>query len=420
MTVQPTTRIVIIGAGYAGLIATVRLAGKTRKQNVAITLVNMMDVFVERLRLHEMAANPTIPQKRIADILKGTGVTFVQGAVTSLDPQSHAICVQTGSTTIRLAYDKLVYALGSTIDRDGVPGVRENAYVLTPYGTNSVETLSKKLPKVNAASGTLLICGGGATGIEAAAEFAEAFPKLHVQLVTQHGVGDFIKKPIADYMRQSLTRFNVNIMEHTRITEVQADKAITASGSAIRFDICLWTGGFSTLPLAREAGLTVNERGQILIDPYMRSISHPDVYAVGDSAYPLEDPGTPFRMSAFVAAISGAHAADSLALSVRGQSPKPLSYAFYGQAIALGQRDAIAFSTYPDDKPKGPLLTGKVGHNLRGFFLRFFGVLPDLERRMPGALFWTGKGRYAAAKRRAERNNAIPVQIHMIDKPETR
>jgi NADH dehydrogenase len=420
MTVQSTTRIVIIGAGYAGLIATVRLAGKTRKQKVAITLVNTVDVFVERLRLHEMAANPTIPQKRIADILQGTGVKFIQGTVTTIDPQSQAIGVQTNATSVRLEYDKLVYALGSTIDQDSVPGVRENAYVLTPYGTNSVDGLSKKLPEVNTVGGTLLICGGGATGIEAAAEFAEAFPKLHVHLVTQHGVGDFIKKPIADYMCQSLTRFGVTITEHKRITEVKADKALTADGSTIPFDLCLWTGGFSTLPLARESGLAVNQRGQILIDPFMRSISHPEVYAVGDSAHPLEDPGTPFRMSAFVAAISGAHAADCLSRVVRGQSPKPLSYAFYGQAIALGQHDAIAFSTYPDDKPKGPFLTAKAGHNLRGFFLNFFRVLPSLERRIPGFLFWTGKGRYAAAKRRAEQSNPKPVQIHMIDKPETR
>src|SRR3954451_11007029 len=130
MTADSKTRIVIIGAGYAGLIATVRLAGKTRKQNVAITLVNAADVFVERLRLHEMAANPSIPQKRIADILRDTGVNFVQGVITSLDLGSHSINVQTGGTTTHLEYDKLVYALGSTIDRDSVHGVRENAYVL--------------------------------------------------------------------------------------------------------------------------------------------------------------------------------------------------------------------------------------------------------------------------------------------------
>ncbi|MEP6986509.1 MAG: FAD-dependent oxidoreductase [Chloroflexota bacterium] len=419
MTAESKTRIVIIGAGYAGLIATVRLAGKTRKQNVSITLVNMADVFVERLRLHEMAANPTIPQKRIADILKGTGVTFVQGAVTGVDLPNHAICVQTGSESLRLEYDKLIYALGSTIDRDSVAGVRENAYVLTPSGTNSVEALSKKLPEVNARGGTLLICGGGATGIESAAEFAEAFPKLHVELVTQNGLGDFIKKPIADYMRQMLSRFGVTITEHKRITEIQAGQAITADGSAIPFDICLWTGGFSTLPLAREAGLTVNERGQILIDPFMRSISHPEVYAVGDASHPVEEPGAPVRMSAFYAAVSGANVADCLALEARGQTPKPFSFAYYGQAIALGEHNAVAFSIYPDDKPRGPMLTGKAGYNLRAFFLGFFGILPNLERRMPGALFWTGKGRYAAAKRRAERDPLKPVQIHMIDTPET-
>ena len=66
------------------------------------------------------------------------------------------------------------------------------------------------------------------------------------------------------------------------------------------------------------------------------------------------------------------------------------------------------------------MLTGKAGYNLRAFFLGFFGVLPDLERRMPGALFWTGKGRYAAAKRRAEQNSAKSIPIHMLEKPETR
>ncbi|MBI1277930.1 MAG: hypothetical protein GC179_07360 [Anaerolineaceae bacterium] len=418
MTTESKTRIIIIGAGYAGLVATVRLAGKTRKQNVSITLVNAADVFVERLRLHEMAASPTIPQKRITDILDGTGVDFIQGIVTNIDLQTHSICVQSNGNDIHIEYDKLVYALGSTIDRESVKGVGEYAYLLNPSGKRSVEQLHQRLIETNTAGGRMLIVGGGATGIEAAAEFAETFPNIHIQLATQGQVGDFTRKEIADYMRQSLTRFGVTFQENTRITELRADTAITENGSPIPFDICLWTGGFAALPLARESGLTVNERGQILIDPFMRSISHPDVYAVGDSAQPVEQPNAPYRMSAFVAAISGAHTADCLSKVLRGQAPKPLSYVFYGQAIALGQNDAIAFMTYPDDKPKHPFLTGKAGYNLRGFFLRFFAVLPELEKRMPGALFWTGKGRFEAAKRRAGRSQAQTVQIHMIDKPE--
>lgn len=83
---QPPFRVVIIGGGYAGMLATVRLAGKIKREiqhgNVAITLVNAVDVFVERLRLHQFAANQAIPPRPIGDILRGTGVSFVRGAAT--------------------------------------------------------------------------------------------------------------------------------------------------------------------------------------------------------------------------------------------------------------------------------------------------------------------------------------------------
>jgi NADH dehydrogenase FAD-containing subunit len=62
------TRILILGAGYAGMLAAVRLAGKTRRQNAAITLVNASDVFVERLRLHQVAANWQVKRRPILDI----------------------------------------------------------------------------------------------------------------------------------------------------------------------------------------------------------------------------------------------------------------------------------------------------------------------------------------------------------------
>src|SRR5436190_18464735 len=124
-------RVVVIGAGYAGMLATIRLAGKTRHQNVAITLVNASDIFVERVRLHEMAANRPVKQQHIRDMLKGTGVDFVQGLVTNIDAGNREISVQSGEVR-RLGYDHLLYTLGSTIDRESVPGVREHAYTLTP------------------------------------------------------------------------------------------------------------------------------------------------------------------------------------------------------------------------------------------------------------------------------------------------
>ena len=157
------------------------------------------------------------------------------------------------------------------------------------------------------------------------------------------------------------------------------------------------------------AGLAVNEQGQVLIDPYMRSISHPEVYAVGDAAHPVEEPGAPVRMSAFTAAVMGAHVADVLAATLRGKAPKPFSFAYLGQGIALGRHDAIGFNNYPNDRPNRPYFTGIVGSTVREFFVNFLVTLPALERRWPGFFYWFGKGRYLAAKRRQKQQQQHPA-----------
>ncbi len=405
-----TQHIIVIGAGYAGMVATARLAAKVKREiqrgQVAITLINAVDVFVERLRLHQVAANQTIPQRRITDKLVGTGVTFVRGLVTHLDVAQRTVTIQTDLGAKQLGYDRLVYALGSAIERDSVPGVREHVYLLTPSGPKSAVSLREALLQLNAngRGGRLLVCGGGATGVEAAAEFAESYPGLRVQLVTQGEFGQFTTATVTEYMRQALIRLGVTIQDQTTITEVRATEVITASGATLPHDICLWAGGFTVPPLAREAGLAVNERGQILIDPFMRSISHPEVYAVGDAAHPLEKPGAPVRMAAFTAVVMGAQAADCLSARIHGRMPQPFSFSYYGQAMALGRHDAIGFGTYPDDVAHAPFFTGKVGYEFREFFVRLLADLPNIERRLPGAFIWWGRGRYAAAKDREQKD----------------
>jgi len=409
-------RIVVVGAGYAGLLATVRLAGKVRHEvqagRAAITLVNAAEMFVERPRLHQLAANLPIPKRPIAEVLRGTGVSFVPGRVTRLDLARRALEVQTDSGPRDVAYDNLLVALGSATDRDRVPGVRQFAYVLAPDGANSAAALRERLPQLNAGhpGARLLVVGGGPTGIESAAEFAAAYPNLRIELATEGDFGHAFNKPIAGYMRQSLTRLSVEIRDHTTITALRSAEAQTSTGEALPFDVCLWTGGFKAPDLAREAGLAVNERGQMLIDPFMRSISHPEVYAAGDAAFPVEGPGvTAVRMAALTATIMGAHVADNLAALVQHTMPKPLSFAYLGQGIALGPHNAIGFNNFPDDRPTPPYFTGRFGYEGREFFVRLLADLPRLERRWPSVTLWLGKGRYAAAKRR-QRQVAPPAR----------
>src|ERR1044071_1847840 len=90
-------QVIVIGAGYAGLLASIRLAGKTRGQNVGITLVNASDRFVERVRLDQFAAGFEPKVRLLPNMLQGTGINFEQGVVTGIDTEQHKVTVQTGT-----------------------------------------------------------------------------------------------------------------------------------------------------------------------------------------------------------------------------------------------------------------------------------------------------------------------------------
>src|SRR5437879_2806832 len=108
-----TTRIVVIGAGYSGMMAALRLSGRTRRHGATVTLVNQSDEFVERIRLHQRAAGQSPAVSTIPHMLRGTGVQFVQGRVTGLDPEHRGVSIETQGGAEEVGYDCLVYALGS-------------------------------------------------------------------------------------------------------------------------------------------------------------------------------------------------------------------------------------------------------------------------------------------------------------------
>lgn len=395
-----TSSVVIVGAGYAGLLCATRLARKTRGLPINITLVNETDTFTERLRLHEYAANHTIPWRSIPATLAGTGVDFVQSRVAAIDPQRKEIILAGEGGERRLAYDKLIVALGSATERASVPGVAVHAYTLAPRGPLSAEAMRAALPALPA-DARVVVCGAGPTGIETAAELKSSYPQLAVSLVTEGAFGAFIGERVARYMRHSLERQRVAIIEQARIAEVGADSVALADGRRLPCDLCVWAGGFIALPLAREAGLTVNERDQIIIDPYMRSISDPDIFAIGDAAYTREEPGAPLRMSAVTALILGAHGADCVSALLRGKTPQPLSFGYNGQGIALGHGDGIGFSKTADDIARAPYFTGRLAADIRAFGLNYLATSAARDKHRLGAFIWTGKGRYAKAQRHA-------------------
>jgi NADH dehydrogenase FAD-containing subunit len=185
---------------------------------------------------------------------------------------------------------------------------------------------------------------------------------------------------------------------------VSAQSVVLEGGRELECSLCIWTTGFVVQPQAREAGLAVNERDQILVDPFLRSVSHQEIYAIGDAASPVEDPGVSHvRMSAYTASIMGAHGADCVSAMLTGSTPKPLSFAYLAQAIALGQRHAMFLTLSPDDQARPPYITGRVGAFTREVFIRFVIAATLAQHRFPGLFVWLGKRRYEQAQHQAMR-----------------
>ncbi len=408
---QPSTRILVLGAGIAGLLFTLRLSGKVARSSVQITLVDEADTFTVRPRLHEFATNQRIFSRPFLEILRKTQVQFFQGRVTSLDPRGRRITVLEQQQRHELGYDYLVYALGSMTDRQNVPGVDQYAYSLSARGPFSASALRERLPAIGARGGQVVVCGGGATGIETAAQVASVYPQIKVSLVTRGAFARSWNKSVADQMRRRLVSLGVEIIDQSEVSAVRQHRVVLEGGRELACDLCIWTTGFVVQPLAREAGLAVNERDQILVDPFLHSVSHPQIYAIGDAASPVEDPGVSHvRMSAFTASIMGAHGADCLSAELAGKTPKPLSFAYLAQAIALGQRNAMFLPLSPDDKARPPYITGRVGAFTREVFISFVIAATLAQQRFPGLFVWLGKGRYEQAQRRKRALKEHPLQ----------
>ncbi|WP_395361402.1 NAD(P)/FAD-dependent oxidoreductase [Streptomyces sp. YH02] len=370
-------RIVVLGAGYAGAIAAGRLAKRLHRDDVEITLVNGEPEFVERVRLHQLATGQDLPSRPLRDVYAGTGVKLRSAWVTAVDADRRTVHL-TGEHGAEspghdtpghdslgydtLSYDTLVYALGSTAGALGVPGVAEHAHGVA--GKQDALRLRARLGALEP-GGTVLVVGGGLTGIEAATEIAEARPDLDVALAARGGVGDWLSDKARRHLRTVFDRLGITVHERADITRVDAHRVVTGEGREIPAELTVWTAGFAVHPIAAATTLEVSDTGRIVVDATMRSVSHLDVYAVGDAALAEGPGGRPLRMSCATATPMAWQAADALAARLTGRKvpENPIGYA--AQCISLGRRDAIFQKVTHDDEVTSTVVTGRAGARIK-------------------------------------------------------
>ncbi|MGV9614573.1 NAD(P)/FAD-dependent oxidoreductase [Nocardia xishanensis] len=362
-----THRIVVLGAGYAGANAAGRLAKRLHPADVEITLVNADPEFVERVRMHQLATGQELKSRALTDVFANTGVRVQLARVIAVDADRKTVDIVAADGTREIAYDTLVYALGSAAADCGVPGVAEHAYDIA--GKQSALRLRERLASLGAGA-TVLVVGGGLTGIEAATEIAEARPDLEVTLAARGGLGDWLSEKAQQHLRKAFDRLGITVREHTDIARVQRAGAVTAEGRTIPAQITVWTAGFDVHPIAAATTLRVSETGRIVVDETMRSVSHPDVYAVGDAALAPGANGDTLRMSCASGVPTAYQAADAIAARLTGRKIPGNSIGYTAQCISLGRRDAVVQWVTPDDQPKPSALTGRAAARLKEFICK--------------------------------------------------
>lgn len=174
-------RIIVLGAGYAGTFAAGYLARHLHPADFQITVVNAEPDFVERFRLHQVAAGQRLKQRPLAGIFAGTGAQLKIARVRAVDADRKTVTVDGDHGIEPLEYDTLLYALGSTAAHHDVPGVGEHAHHIASRA--AAVRLSDRLDAMGG-NGTVLVVGGNLTAIEGATELAESHPDLNVVLTT--------------------------------------------------------------------------------------------------------------------------------------------------------------------------------------------------------------------------------------------
>ncbi len=385
MAQQPNqkTRVVIVGGGYAGTLAANHLR---QNPDVDITLINKRAVFVERIRLHQLVADTHAATVDYGTLL-GNGIRLVVDNAEHIDTGARRILLASGD---ELAYDYLIYAVGSTgaipAMLSKVPGAVEFAHSVADLeGAQRLHHALSDLPSANA---PITVVGAGLTGIEAASELAEQ--GRPVTLVCGGILGPSLSKRGRRSVAGRLRKLGVTVLESVAAKEVRWDAVVLTDGAVLPSAATVWMAGFGVPDLATRSGLSTDALGRLLTDETLTSIDDEHIVAAGDAAAPS---GQPLRMSCQAAGPLGAQAANTVLSRLAQSTPAALSQAFVGQCISLGRARGTVQLSRTDDTPVNLVVAGRTAASIKEAICK--GTLWAIRREAakPGSYVWLKGGK---------------------------
>jgi NADH dehydrogenase len=371
------SEIVIVGGGAGGLELACKLGRKLGPSKVALVESRLYHIW--KPSLHEVAAGTLdIHQEGLSYqmLAHDNGFAFVYGSLVGLDAAARQLTV--GAVTAasdgqevlperRLGYGALVLAIGSVSNYFGVPGAAEHTISLN--ATEDAERFRLKLLRLLAGAGQdaqegadagldVVIIGGGATGVELAAELREASgayavygigqlqPRRDVRITLLEGAPRILA-PLPERVSNAalalLGKRAIRVVTDCRVTAIDKDKVVDAKGNSYPADLCVWAAGIRAPELLARLGLPTNRGGQVEVDSHLRVKGMTGVYALGDCAACVDASGKPVPPRAQAAHQQADYLRGVFLREQAGKAPQDDAYRYrdYGSLVSLGHTTTV-------------------------------------------------------------------------------
>jgi NADH:quinone reductase (non-electrogenic) len=379
--VKRSTRILVVGGGYVGLYAALRLQrtlrSELRRGQAEITMVSSQPYMTYQPFLAEAAAgnisprHVVVPLRRVLDRCR-----FIAGEATGADPERRTVTVRTvaseeeeNAEPLRLPYDHLVIAPGSISRTLPVPGLAEygigfktieEAIGLRNHVLEQLDIASSTRDSaVRDAALTFVFVGGGYAGIEALAELEDmgrfACRYYHnirpaelkwILVEATDRILPEVGEQMGQYAVRELRARGMDVRLNTRLESCEGRTAVLSDGSRHPTRTLVWTTGVKASPLLRDVGLPLDDAGRLRCTPSLRVEGHDRVWSAGDAAavpdLTAEQPGTLCAPNAQHAHRQGRHIADNIAATLRGKPVTDYRHRSAGSVASLGLHKGVA------------------------------------------------------------------------------
>ncbi|MGN7471713.1 NAD(P)/FAD-dependent oxidoreductase [Brevibacillus sp. SAFN-007a] len=354
-----TPKILILGAGYGGLLTTLKLQKKLNYNEADITLVNKHNYHYITTWLHEPAAGTASADHarvELERLLNQDKVQFVKGTVQSIQPEEQSVTLENGDV---LTYDYLVIGLGSEPETFGIEGLKEHAFSIRSINAvrhirEHIEYMFSKYKNEPHRTDylTIVVGGAGFTGIEFCGELGDRLPELcqefdvDPELVKVYCIEAApsalpgFDPELVQYAIEVLERKGIEFKIGTPIKQCTPDGVLLATGEEIKAKTVVWAAGVRGNSIVEKAGFEVM-RGRVKVDEYLRAPGYENVFVVGDCALIFNEEGRPYPPTAQIAVQEGETLGENLVALIRGELPQKFVPHLQGTLASLGRGEGI-------------------------------------------------------------------------------